>query len=313
MTARPIARQHNEFYGARPIKRERRTKDRVAQLDRQILDVLTADHPQSVRHVYYRMTDPRLPEPVKKTDKGYKAVQRRCVELRREGRLPYNWLSDTGRRGYFVDTFSGASDFVSRMAGLYRADLWEQADYRCEVWCESRSIAGVIQADCEELAVSLYAAGGFSSITFAFEAARTMNNEDDGREVVIFYIGDYDPAGVLIDVALERELRRHLDPDVRMRFERIGITREQVERYDLPTKPRKKSDRRSLHVEYAVEAEAMPAGILRRLLRDHIEELLPPRALEIAKIAEDRERAHLEWMANAFDTDSFDAEEGGSV
>ena len=53
--------------------------------------------------------------------------------------------------------------------------------------------AGVIQADCEELAVSLYPAGGFSSITFAFEAAQAMNARSDGREVVILYIGDYDP------------------------------------------------------------------------------------------------------------------------
>ncbi len=26
----------------------------------------------------------------------------------------------------------------------------------------------------------------------------------------VIYIGDYDPAGVLIDVSLERELRKHL-------------------------------------------------------------------------------------------------------
>lgn len=30
----------------------------------------------------------------------------------------------------------------------------------------------------------------------------------DGRLVVIYYIGDYDPAGVLINVTLERELRQ---------------------------------------------------------------------------------------------------------
>jgi hypothetical protein len=32
--------------------------------------VLAADHPQSVRHCFYRMTDPRLPEPVEKSDRG---------------------------------------------------------------------------------------------------------------------------------------------------------------------------------------------------------------------------------------------------
>src|SRR5262249_3895542 len=45
-----------------PDKRRRRTKAQVVQLDAQIIEVLAEDHPQSCRHVYYRMTDPRLPE-----------------------------------------------------------------------------------------------------------------------------------------------------------------------------------------------------------------------------------------------------------
>jgi hypothetical protein len=56
----------NSSYGASTIKRIRRSGAQVAQLDAQIVDVLSGDHPQSVRHVYYRMTDPRLPEPVPK-------------------------------------------------------------------------------------------------------------------------------------------------------------------------------------------------------------------------------------------------------
>lgn len=67
------------------VKRDRRTKERMQMLDRQILDVLREDHPQSIRHVYYRMTNPRLAEPVPKTDQGYKQVQARCTVLRRNG------------------------------------------------------------------------------------------------------------------------------------------------------------------------------------------------------------------------------------
>lgn len=78
-----------ETYQAGQIKRRRRTRDQVAALDRQIIDVLRADHPQSVRHVFYRMTDPRLAEPVEKSDNGYQQVQARLVKLRREGAVPY--------------------------------------------------------------------------------------------------------------------------------------------------------------------------------------------------------------------------------
>ena len=72
-------------------------------------------------------------------------------------------------------------------------------------------------------------------------------------------------------------------------------------RYDLPTKPRKETDRRSLHVAHTVEAEAMPARLLREMLRDRIEALLPAHAVAIAKVAEESEREHLERMAELLD------------
>ena len=200
------------------------------------------------------------------------------------------------------------------------------SDHYVEVWCESRSIAGVIQDTCEELAVSLYPCGGFSSITFAYEAAQLMRRECgvseryvwpwlDGEEpedagqgiysgftqrkqVVVLYIGDYDPAGVLIDNSLKIELRRHLPDGFEFEFHRLAITEEQIAEFDLPTKPRKKTDRRAQHVKKTVEAEAMPAGILRQLLRDKIEASLPSGALAVAKAAEESEREQLTRWAN---------------
>lgn len=77
----------------------------------------------------------------------------------------------------------------------------------------------------------------------------------------------------------------------------VAITEAQIEKYDLPTKPRKAGDKRSQHIKSTVEAEAMPARIMRRLLRDSIEAFLPDNALEIAKVAEDSERAGLMALA----------------
>lgn len=284
-------------YRAGTIKRERRTREQIGQLGAQIIAVLSEDHPQSVRHVFYRMTDPRLPEPVEKSDRGYRHVQDRCVKLRRSGAIPYGWIADMSRRGYYVNTFHGAGDFLRRMRGLYRADLWRDAALRCEVWVESRSIASVLIDDCDELAVALFPCGGFSSLSFVHSAAEEHNESADDRPLVVLYVGDYDPAGVLIDQALERELRLHLSERIPLIFVRVGINPEQIESYKLPTKPRKDSDRRSLYVAETVEAEAMPARILRGILRERIERMLPEGALAAAKVAEQSEREHIERIA----------------
>lgn len=287
--------------------RTRRTVEETAQLARQIYAVLAEDHPQSVRHVFYRMTDPRLPVFVEKSDHGYRQVQLRMTEMRRAGTLPYDWITDATRRGHYTNTFSSGADFIRAYASLYRADLWEYAAEYVEVWCESRSIAGVIEDDCRDLAVSLFPAGGFSSLTLAYSSAMGINNATgNGRkDAHIIYIGDYDPAGVLIDLAIEKELRQHLHSAVDLSFHRIAITEAQIEQYDLPTKPRKAGDKRSTHVKSTVEAEAMPARIMRRLLRDAIEAFLPDDALKIARIAEESERAGLMAIAELIEGEGY--------
>ena len=183
--------------------------------------------------------------------------------------------------------------------GHYRGDLWSSAGVYVEVWCESRSIAGVIEDTCRELAVSLYPSGGFTSLTLAHQAAEYINYATDDGEIPahVIYLGDYDPAGVLIDQKIDEELRRHLDPDVYLDFERIAVLEDQIVEMDLPTKPRKKSERRVQHIQETVECEAIPAGVLRGLLREAVEDFLPPGALEAAKAAEESEREMIGWAA----------------
>ena len=295
-------------YQASPLKRPRSTKAELLILDEGIIQTVRKHRPCSVRQVFYQMTDPRLPAFVEKSDRGYGRVQARCLLLRRSGRIKYHWIADMSRRAYRTSVFENASDFVERMSSLYRADLWRDADVICEVWVESRSIASSVIELCDRYAVNLFPCGGFSSVSFVHSAAEDLNSDALGKPVVVLFIGDYDPAGVLIDVALQRELRSHLDPSIELIFKRIGINREMVEKYDLPTKPRKPGDKRSLHVPFTVEAEALPATTLRSLLEAEIVALLPSRALEIARVAEESERSHLKLMAEILRSDDDEEE-----
>ena len=287
-----------EFYRPGALKRKRLTRAGIRQLENQILKVLKSDHPQSVRHVFYRMTDPRLKVPVEKTESGYRQVKDRLVKMRRSGAIPYGWISDATRQGRHVHTFENGGDLIGRFAGLYRANLWAHCPCHVEVWCESRSIAGVIQEDCNELAVSLYPAGGFSSLTLAYDAAKLIQYHIDNGKVSaeIVYVGDFDPAGLLIDQSIKRELRNHL-PYVSVTVHRVAINEDQIAEYDLPTRPRKATDRRRLDVQETVEAEAMPARTLRGLLREKVESFLPAGALEKVQKIEESEREGLRLLA----------------
>ena len=61
--------------------RHRHTRAELLELDVQNFGELYNDNPQTVRHMFYRMTTPDLTVPVSKTECGYRRlVQRRCLK-----------------------------------------------------------------------------------------------------------------------------------------------------------------------------------------------------------------------------------------
>ena len=124
--------------------------------------------------------------------------------------------------------------------------------------------------------------------TFTEKAAFEMRDRLSAAARAVGYDGDLSQLGVPVTM------------------QRIAINEEQIAQYDLPTKPRKSTERRRLDIEHTVEAEAMPAGLLRRLLRDKIESFLPTGALAAAKVAEESER---EWLLEYSEWRHFDPDE----
>lgn len=281
---------------------KRWTRADLDQLDAQILADLQREHPASVRHVFYRQTDPTLPVHVEKTELGYRRVVRQVLKLRQGGRLPWGWVVDHTRRGYHVATYADGGEFLAAFAGLYRQDVWAAADVHVEVWCESRSIAAVLEGLCRELAVSLYPTGGFSSETLIHEAAEHhVRVIAGGQRVCVLYVGDHDPSGLLIGDCVAAGLREHVadlggDPDA-VGLERVAVTLEQIAAFDLPPKPRKAGERRRPDVTESVEAEAVPPSRLRALIRERVEAHLPASAWQAARLAEQSEREGLLMLA----------------
>ena len=282
-------------------KHFRLTKSEMELLDQGVLGVLEKSRPQSVRHVYYVLVG-RIPELVPKTEPGYETVDRACIRLRKNGRLPYSWISDATRVGHHVATYENAGDLISQHAAYYRHDLWKRANAHVEVWCESRSIAAVLLPLCRELCVSLYPTSGFSSLTQTWEAAQVMQAAANGRPIRVVYVGDYDPAGKHIDRDAIEKLRKHLTPYAQrhgmkiehcLREVRVAVNEDQIVKYNLPTKPRKKGDLRCPEITRTVEAEALPAEVLLRLVREEIEAYLPLGELDLIRVAEESEREHL--------------------
>ena len=134
------------------MTRQRRSPEEMEILRDAIYAVAETDRPVSVRHIFYRMVVLGLVE--KSNNRGYPQVQKTTVDMRRTLALPYAWIEDSSRRAYMNTGYAGVGNFAEVAASIYRRDYWESTDTLVEVWCESRSLAGVLGQVCREYVVA---------------------------------------------------------------------------------------------------------------------------------------------------------------
>jgi hypothetical protein len=114
----------------------------------------------------------------------------------------------------------------------------------------------------------------------------------------IYHLGDFDPSGVNAGEKIEATLHE-LAPDAEIIFKRLAVTRTQISRWRLPTRPTKKSDTRAKGFgEISVELDAIDPNQLRDLVQQAIERHLPPQQYEVLKAAEESERETFLKLAN---------------
>jgi hypothetical protein len=283
-------------YQASPIKRLRATKAEVEARREALLDIIDDGKPMTVRQVFYQAT---VREIVEKAETGYAKVQTDLTVMRRAGDLPYDWLADNTRWQRKPLTFDSIKEALKHTAAFYRRNLWADADCYCEIWLEKDALAGVIYPVTAMFDVPLMVARGYASLSFLYTAAEYINELD--IPTYIYHLGDFDPSGVNAGEKIEETLRE-LAPDAEIYFERIAVTEEQIEEWELPTRPTKTSDTRSKGFgSISVELDAIDPNELRALVQDAIELHLPRREYEVLKAAEESERELLsKWCDRAF-------------
>ena len=169
-----------------------------------------------------------------------------------------------------------------------------------QVWCESRSLAGVLAGVCRDYRVNLYPAGGGCSITFVNEGAGHVRDLKRSNAIAL-YVGDYDQAGECIDKAIHREFETRLlktGADCSLDFRRLAVNEDQIDAMGLPTRAPKPTDKRSKHVTRVVEAEAIPAPTMRAIVREAIAELIPADLLAAERQEEESQRAEVRQRLN---------------
>lgn len=281
-----------------PPRRLRRTKDERDLLRAEILAVLEADHPQTVRQVFYQMV---VRDVVPKDEKhGYKPVQRQLTSMRDDGTIPVDWIEDGSRRVRRPYSSHSMEEALRETALLYRRRLWVNQPVQVLVIVEKLALAGTLESVTEDWDVPLAPVQGFPSISLVYEVAQIINSA--GKPAVVGYFGDWDPSGEKIPQAMEQRLRQYVRGP--FDFQRLAINPEQIEQYGLPTRPTKRTsamggvNNHALNFEGdSVELDALPAAVLRGMVERFIDCYVDQQALIGLREAENSERDLLRRMS----------------
>lgn len=285
-----------DTYGPSPINRSRRSQAELSLIEDAMIQIVADDNPMTLRGLFYRLAAGGI---VQKTDAEYKNVGRYLLKLRREGRIPYAWISDNTRWMRKPRTYDGLESALWHTANYYRRALWRAHDAYIEVWCEKDALAGLLMMETDPYDVPLMVARGFSSETFLHSASETL--KADGRRAFLYLLTDLDPAGLRIAADVEKRIRRFA-PDSEITVTRLGVTRAQVTAWNLPTRPTKRGDIRAKDFDgESVDLDAIPPRILRQLVRDAIERHIDRDALAHEYEIERIERDRLEEIALLFE------------
>jgi hypothetical protein len=275
------------------------------------IDILEQENPMTIRQLFYRLVSAAV---IENCLADYQRVSKVMTKAREDERVPYEWIVDRSRATYRSSNFRdlkhlGAS--LEYACTQYRRDYWQDQPCHVEIWCEKDAVTGSIEEVREEYGLTVEAQRGFNSTTNVGNVAgRLLKQQRAGKEVVVFYLGDWDPSGAEIEADVQRRVIRvaeRMGDRGLWNFEmkRVAIFKKDIADFHLPPLKVKPTDSRAplfvlAHGDQAVELDALPPTELRARLRKAIDAVIDRVAWDRASMVEEAERDTCRRYAGVF-------------
>lgn len=236
----------------------------------QVLEDYRAQLPVTARQVYYRLV---VRFDFEKTEKANKRLGEFLNRARRAELIPMDSIRDDGAKAAGLHRYGDAQDFIESTkayAEMFELDLQQEQPSYVEVLCEAAGMVPQLNRVASRYGIPVRSSGGFDSTTVKHNLGKFYGQM--GKPVIVLHVGDLDPSG--------EHIHRNLNEDVgaftshyggELTVERIAVTAEHQQIYNLPTGVPKKDDDREFPYDFTVQAEALPPDVLATIVREAIE------------------------------------------
>lgn len=194
----------------------------------------------SLRQLYYQLV---ARGHIENSLRSYKRIGELVNDGRLAGELDWEMIRYRGREFLLPSHWSSPGQIVQSAARSYRIDKWADQPSYVEVMVEKAALEGVLIPVCTDLDVGFTSNRGYCSSSTLYEAGKRLAGyADDGRELVVFYLGDHDPSG--IDMTRDVQERLELFAEATVDVRRIALNYDQIARLHPPENPAKETDSR---------------------------------------------------------------------
>ena len=227
-------------------------------------------------------------------------VYRLLKEAREQDLIPWEWIVDETRELERCASWDNPAEYVEAVHRSYRRDHWSQQPVRVEAWSEKGTVRGVLAPVLDRYGIGFRVMHGFSGATTVHDVAE----DDDGRDLIVLYVGDYDPSGLYMsEHDLPDRLAKYGGDHVNL--DRIALTREQTDGLpSFPASDKRKDPRFRWFIrefgDQCWELDALDPNDLRTLVEKAIREWIEPIAWARCVTVEKAERASLRTVLDSW-------------
>jgi hypothetical protein len=222
-------------------------------------------------------------------DTAYKKLGCILDDCKYAGIIDWDNIEDRGRQPYIPYYVRDVEHALQDTIAQYRINRQQGQNVYIELWTEKDALSGILKRSTEKYHIQLVVNKGYTSSSAIYNAYQRFiwPIEKQKKKVIILYFGDHDPSGL----DMIRDIRERLEfmlengnnnvlcgeKNISDCFEvrPIGLTMEQIKRYNLPPNPTKMTDTRSNkyiqeHGKTCWEVDALKPQVLTELVETEI-------------------------------------------
>lgn len=306
----------------RQVKLSASNKERLNIINEIIEEYQDQDLVLTLRQLYYQLVSRDI-IPNKQTE--YSKLSTLLKEGRMGGVVDWDAIEDRLRKPSSPASFDSPKEILEAALAQYRRPRMKGQKNYIEVWVEKDALSGVLKRVTSIYGIPILVNRGYSSASAMFDSYQRFRDAiEEDKSVTILYLGDYDPSGIdmIRDIRHRTQeflIKHYLDKvegeeeqkveisersklfstwfNEKFIIVPIALTREQIELYNPPENPAKRTDPRAKdfikkHGHSSWEVDALRPEVLNQVLTDAIKERITAKTYnEILKLEkEEREK-----------------------